>query len=318
MGDPEGVEEEDPGCHLHQDDDQRGYRRNRHADEPSSARHELGHGQRDQLEIDEGGCDRDADDDEGNDEQLAGRGCKVSHRPIVAVLDLLVAIHVAVDAPRRFEECVHRLADPFEDSLELFPARGHRRQDLVPLGARGPVLLKRIFLRLDGRVVDVVEQVLDSGGVHPFDVRYRLNHIAPSWSRGRHLGGVSIIGIDLGDVLVQLEVERRIFCEVPGVVRLEPPELLLDVLLLRVAPGFEEQLAAARLQPFGGLVAPAGDEVEPTRETLSESFQDPLNRLPREVHEDHGGDDQDQNRRTGAVRPQVKPFHGKALSSLTS
>jgi hypothetical protein len=109
--DSQALHQEQAHRDLDHDDDQRGYIGGlEDADEAGTADH-LGHGPRDQREVDRGAADGHQQHHGGNEELHQRRGRQHRQRLVFAFDDLLVFLHVPIDTHRARQQALDLLVD---------------------------------------------------------------------------------------------------------------------------------------------------------------------------------------------------------------
>ncbi len=220
------------------------------ADEVRAANH-LGHGPRDEREVDRSAAHGDQQHHGRDKEVHQRRRRKDRHRLVLALDDVLVLLHVPIDTHRARQQALDLLVDVGQEHLHVPPARHHGAQQLVPLVARLAIGLHRLLVRLHDGFVDVGEHV--AAAVLLLELGDRLDGANPAgWVRG-DFHGVLVILLDASDRLAQAAMQVRVVGEILADRLADARELALDDALLRFAARCEQHLTVALREPRFGV-----------------------------------------------------------------
>src|SRR5438445_1615705 len=318
MRDPHRLEQEEAHRRLDEDDHQRGdFRGAQRAREVVAGADHLRHRQRDQLEVDERAARGDSHDEEGDGELRERRHGERVLRLVGRGVDLLVIRPARIDGAGARLQARQVLLDLREVLVHRAPEGHEALQDLVPRFIGLAVFGDRLVVDGGDRALDLLEHAqheLVAGRLHVGDGGHG---VGPVGRRRRHLAAFLVVLLDLGDLVEELPLQRRIALQVARHQRAQALELALDALADLPASVGEQH----RLVPLVDLVRRRGERArrhaQRPADHVAERADQIVHRPARGVHERHADHDQHQHGQRHVVRPQQPGLKAHDVPSLS-
>jgi hypothetical protein len=259
IGDAQHVHQEDSDRRLHQHDHQRRHGRYREAADARARRHQLGHGQGDQLEVDEGAAESDGQHHQRDEERLERRVDGDTRSGLALLHDLRVLVDVAIDLGGGLEHLRDAILHAAHQSPDVLPVRAHAVQDAMSRRGVSPVGLECLLLRVAHGSLDPLEHLLHVGVHGGRDVGHGLHGAGPARNLRRRVATLLVVGIQVQEQVVEPAIQHRVLPHLLGKGRVDAVEFALHLAVEFDLGGGEQRLAVAGLQRLSAGRAPAGD-----------------------------------------------------------